>query len=303
MDTKYSKDSNQLNIFIENIIKNKWLVVFITSFFVLCSILFSLTLKDYYKSTALVAVQNNQGSGLSMSSNMTGLASLAGVDVSGLSGGDNNLSLALATLKSKSFFKKLLDEDMILENIMAAESYNFSSGYIKYDESLYNVDKKIWVRKVSAPYSETPSYQEAYKEFHKNIFAVYEDPKTGYITLSIEHVSPVFAYELLYSIINNINTYTREKELIKTEKALDFLNQELSNDNTSIIDKSISSLIANELQNKMMANISDEFLLEIIDEPFTPQAKSSPGALLTILLALFCGLSFSFLYLFMFKKA
>ena len=90
--------------------------------------------------------------------------------------------------------------------------------------------------------------------------------------------------------------------MARVDKAISFLEKEYLNNNASIIDKSISTLIGSELQNKMIANISDEYMLEIIDEPFVPEYKSKPNRLLILLLAFLCGLSISLLYVFIFKR-
>lgn len=302
MNDIHYNTNNNLNNFFENIKKFKYLVISITLSFVIVSFLYSLTLNNHYKSTALVSVADNQGSNLpQVSSGISGLASLAGLDMGSLSGGDKS-SLATATLMSKSFLQRIINEEMFLHNIMAAENYSFETNIITYKQKIYDADKDKWVRKVSPPFGQVPSLQEAYKEFHKNIFSVYEDPKTGYMSLNVEHISPIFAKELLDKIIDEINLYSREKELARVDKALNFLEKEYLNNNASIIDKSISTLMGSELQNKMIANTSDEYMLEIIDEPFVPEYKSKPNRLLILVMAFLCGLSFSLLFIFIFKR-
>ena len=122
------------------------------------------------------------------------------------------------------------------------------------------------------------------------------------VVLNVEHISPIFAKDLLNKIIDEINLYSKEKELARVDKAISFLEKEYLNNNASIVDKSISTLIGTELQNKMIANTSDEYMLEIIDEPFVPEYKSKPNRLLILILAFLCGLSISVLYVFIFKK-
>ena len=302
MNDKNNFTNSSFDDFFGNLKKFRLLIAAVTLLFIIVSLLISLTLDNHYKSTALVSVVDNQSNNLpQISSGISSLASLAGLDMSSLSGGDKS-SLAIATLMSKSFLERIINEDMFLQNIMAAENYNLEENIITYNSKIYNVDKNKWVRKVSPPFTEIPSVQEVYKEFHKNIFSVYEDPKTGYMILNVEHISPIFAKDLLNKIIDEINLYSREKELARVDKAISFLEKEYLNNNASIIDKSISTLIGSELQNKMIANISDEYMLEIIDEPFVPEYKSKPNRLLILLLAFLCGLSISLLYVFIFKR-
>ena len=119
--------------------------------------------------------------------------------------------------------------------------------------------------------------------------------------LNVEHISLIFAKDLLNKIIDEINLYSREKELARVDKAISFLEKEYLNNNASIIDKSISTLIGSELQNKMIANISDEYMLEIIDSPFVPEYNQTKPAINSTL-SIFMRPSISLLYVFIFKR-
>ena len=93
-------------------------------------------------------------------------------------------------------------------------------------------------------------------------------------------------------VIKELNNITREINLKETNAALDYLKLEYENINKQELKYTINSLISNQMNNKMMASIKDDYLLSIIDPPIVPELKSSPKrALICILITIFGGFS------------
>ena len=82
--------------------QGKWLIIAITSFFAIAGVLYSINLPDIYKSESLLSPVGSDGRS-SSSSNINGLASLAGINLSTNSSG--NAAKASQKVHTLSFFK------------------------------------------------------------------------------------------------------------------------------------------------------------------------------------------------------
>lgn len=178
---------------------------------------------------------------------------------------------------------------------MAAESYDTSSKKIIFDPEIYDEESKTWTREPSANGNVIPSHLEAHREY-ADMLSVMKDKITGLISIKIEHVSPVFAHDFLSLIIQEANNLNREIDVKTTTKALTYLKTELSQTPQVEIKKSISKLIENQLETKMMASIYDDYILIPLEPPFIPDKKSGPvRSLIVILSTLLAGI-FSVMY-------
>ena len=72
---------------------------------------------------------------------------------------------------------------------------------------------------------------------------IYKDKKTGLVSITIEHISPIFAKDFLTLIIKEANTLKRKKDIDTSNKALIYLKEELSQTRFVEIKDSINQLI------------------------------------------------------------
>lgn len=261
----------------------------------LISIFIAKSSPDIYRSSALLEPQQDnqtQNSFPSMPSGIGGLASLAGVQLPA-SSGDRGL-YAIEVIKSKVFLKHLIsiESEMILTSLMAVNSYDISTNTIKFDENIYNEDTKKWVRKIKANQKQIPSYIEAH-EYFLSILEIFQDKKTGYIYIAIDHQSPVFAQYFLNLVINEVNELTRAMEMQETSDAIEYLTAKQLITNVSSVKLSINNIIESQLQSQMLSNIREEFLLKTIDPPVVPEIKIGPNRLFICIIGTFFGLIFS----------
>ena len=125
---------------------------------------------------------------------------------------------------------------------------------------------------------------------YADMLSVMKDKITGLISIKIEHVSPAFAHDFLSLIIQEANNLNREIDVKTTTKALAYLKAELSQ-TPQVEIKSISKLIENQLETKMMASIYDDYILIPLEPPFIPDKKSGPvRSLIVILSTLLAGI-------------
>lgn len=281
-----------LKIF-EKIFKNKLLIIILTSIFALSSVYYALSLKNYYISSSILSVdqKGSKSGGIgSLGSSYGGLAALAGISLP--SGGADSSAYAVNLIESREFLKHLLTFEKVLPSIMAPENFDQNTNLLTFNKKLYNKEEEKWVRRVSNPKKVIPSHLETYKTYMEAL-SVKVDKKTGFLSISVEHISPNFANELLVLIISEANKLSKNKDMAETSSALEYLYEEYSKESYSEIKTSISKLIDSQLEKKMFANVKDDYLISIIDPPFIPEEKSRPGRAKICIFLTFFGFLFS----------
>ncbi len=259
----------------------KLIISSITTFFALTSIIVSLSLTNYYTSESLLISRDKQESGMDLS----GLASLAGVDISSQGA---SLNKVIDIIQSREFVKRLISYDDVLPSIMAAKSYDLSTKRLSFDSELYDESSQTWVRDAPANRGVVPSHIETHKEYSE-ILSITKDRLTGHVSIKVEHISPVFAYDLLKLVIEEANNVYREIDIDGATRALTYLNQELSASPQVELKKSITNLMEVQLETKMMASIHDDYVLMTLEPPFIPERKSGPVRSLIVILSTICG--------------
>tara|TARA_B100000902_G_C27322441_1_gene925653 strand:- start:12915 stop:13877 length:963 start_codon:yes stop_codon:yes gene_type:complete len=298
-----SNDSSQKNIGYDDEIDLKELftviwahkkfIILLTACFAFTSVLYSLTLKNYYKSEAVLSVAGESG----MRSSLAGLgsfATLAGINLPKSSAGDKSV-VALETIRTRDFLRHLITIKNILPSIMAADSYDVQSKKIKFNPKIYNITNEKWVRKPPKNLEPKPSYLEAHKTY-LNMISVEQDKANNLISISVEHLSPIFAKELLELIINEVNEIIRSKDLQASSDAIMFLNNEIPKATLITMKEAINMLVQSQLETQMLSKVSKEYVLKLVEPPFIPEEKSKPKRALIGILGALLGLMISLVW-------
>jgi uncharacterized protein involved in exopolysaccharide biosynthesis len=276
--------------------KHKLVVITITLICAISSVIYAISLPNIYSSSAKLspASSSNQNNSIGSSfAQYTSLASIAGVSLpSGTSGGSK---LAIETMKSYSFLDHLVSNfSFIAPGLMASQDYDELSKTIIYNSSVYNELDNTWVRDAPIGRKKEPSYIEIYDAYMSTI-SIEENITTGFITLTVKHISPQFSYQLASVIIQEINNVTKKKDVEDSRKAIKFLEKRLSQTNEAELRIKIGALIYSHLNTLMMADIKENYILELIDPPYLAEERTSPSRsticiIGTILGALFASL-------------
>jgi len=95
--------------------------------------------------------------------------------------------------------------------------------------------------------------------------------------VNVEHISPVFAYDLLSIIISEADSMLRERDIEISTEAIGFLTDELARTPLLEIKNSINQLILTQLNKQMMAKVSKNYIVNILDPPFIPLRSFKPN--------------------------
>ena len=278
-----SQDELDLEQLYKNILVNKFYIIFITFIFFLGSIAYSLSLPNLYTSSSLLnAVQKSGQSSSASKSGLGSILSLAG----GSSGVGNRANLAIAIINSREFFEHLISIEGILPKLIAAESYDPQTGELIYDQNLYDEDLKKWKLSIT----------EAYAIAYRDVLVANLNNKTGFITLSYDHISPDFAYEFVTLIIDQVNFLARNKDIREAADAMNYLQNDIAEYSQIDIQSSIAQLIESQLKTQMLANVRKNYLLDPIDKPLLPDMKSKPYRTKLVVMGTIFGFVISLLF-------
>ncbi len=261
-------------------------IILITSLFAIGSVVYSLSLTNYYKSESLLSARSvSETQGLSQ---LGSLAAMAGVNLS--SSGESKASQMMELIKSRKFVKHLMTFDGILPSIMAAKGYDTASQELIFDQKVYDSETKTWKRKPKENGSIIPSYLEAHTKY-SGMMSISQDTRSGFITISIEHISPVFAKEFLDLIIRESNELLRKKDMEESVQGLDYLTAESLKTPIVEMKESINNLIETLMETKMLTQIHQDYILIKIEPPYIPEKKSKPiRSIICILGTIFGGI-------------
>ena len=283
-NTTYDDDIDLTELF-SVLWKAKILIIAITSFFALSSVLYALSLTNFYKSEAILSIAGESNS-LDSLSGIGGLASIAGITLP--SSAESKSEIALKTIQSRAFLKHLITFENVLPSIMATKSYDFQSKKIQFDPEIYNESNGVWVREPRKNKQSKPSYLEAYKTYLSQV-SIDSDEFSNLITISVEHISPVFAKELLELIINEADELLRNKDLQESSAAIAFLNNEIPKSSLVSMKDAINMLVQSQLQKQMLSKVNKEYILKVVEPPFIPEVKSKPRRSIICILGTLLG--------------
>jgi len=237
----------------------------------------------------LVPVNSSSGISGALGS-YSGFAGLAGISLPS-SGDEGNSAKAIEKIRSLSFFENNILPNIQLPDLMAVKSWNYKTNILNFDGSIYDTSSNTWVRDYSYPQQQIPSPQESFEVFKTKHLSLSEDTKSGFITLSIKHQSPFVAKQWVELIVNEVNSFYRQKDKIETEKAVSYLNQQVSLTSLSEIKEALAQLLQEETKKLTLIEANQFYVFDYIDPPAVMEEKSEPKrALICILSALLGGM-------------
>ncbi len=261
-------------------------IIFIISF------IYSHTLVDKYKSEAILMISDQSDSSSQIPSSYSSFANIAGISIP-QSNSENKINLGLEVMLSREFLYRFIKNRNLAVPIMAAQELNEDNGKLIIDQSIYDTNKNIWV---SNKYDTNgPSIHEVYEEF-LTYLAIEKDKLTGFISISITSPSPVNSRDWVTFLVEDINSVTKNKDLNDSNKALAYLNEQVSKTSLTELREVFYSIIESELRTKMLASISDEYLFSVIDKPIIAEEKESPNRIFISIVGFLMGLILSLTY-------
>jgi len=290
---KYSEDFDDeidLKELFNVLLNGKRIIISITAFVSIIAVIVSLLLPNIYESKALLVPVNPSSDISGAFGGYSALAGLAGVNIpSGVDEG--NSQKAIEKISSLSFFENNILINIHLPDLMAVKSWNYDTNELVYNENTYDIKTSAWVRDFSYPQQQIPSAQESYEIFKEEHLGLSEDKNSGFITLSIKHKSPFVAKQWAELIVDEVNNFYRLKDKLESEKAVNYLNEQISLTSLSEIKEALAQLLQEQTKKLALIEANKFYVFDYIDPPAVMEEKSEPSrALICILSAIFGGM-------------
>ncbi|MGR5456000.1 Wzz/FepE/Etk N-terminal domain-containing protein [Vibrio alfacsensis] len=278
--------------------KGKWIIIATTFVFAVGAVLYALSLPNIYKSDALLApAESSSGGGLSkMAGQLGGLAALAGVNLGG--GESSQTDLAVQVMKSRQFVEAFINKHDLLVPLMAAKDWDLANNKLILDEELYNPTTGEWLREPDGLRGATPTAQEAFEVFSKEVLSVNQDKESGLYTVSVKNYSPYIAQQWVNWLIEDINKVMRERTIAETSQNLAYLNTQLQKTAVADMQSTFYKLIEEQTKSLMLAEVQEEFIFKVVDPAVVPELKDGPKRALICVLGTLAGIIFAFLIIF-----
>lgn len=245
-----------------------------------------------YTYTATLRVIPAQGSrqGPSLSGSLGGLASLAGISMSGDE--TTPFSLFLETVQSRSVADALAKRPDIMK-VVFEDQWNEQAGKFVSRESALKkgaafVKGVLGVRNYEW---EPPDGAQMKIYLKENLRVVHEHGKI-IAELSFDHEDPSFAVTFLKATYEVADALLRQATLRRVNMNIDYLSRTLPNVTQADHRMALVKILSDEEKTKMLASSGAPHAAEIVDTPSASFRPTSPRPALVILLAIFAGLFF-----------
>ena len=261
------------------VLKEAWKLILLITFL---GFLYSLyaamsATKIYYSNSVLTA---SEVSSFSSASQNRGNSSSSIIQLlSNAPSSSKKSEVVIKYLSSRDFFRILYSDDIFLKQLMYSKSYDLGSNKLNF----FDFDPES-----------RPSFEKSYEAYLGNVI-VSNNSKTGFTEILTKHMSPYVAQSWNQTVIDQINSYQKDKEISEAEKSLEFYRTKLQNSpNIQSLKSVYAAGMTNDLQVLSMASKTDEFAFTIIDSPFFPERASEPSRRLILMLGTIISVIVSF---------
>jgi uncharacterized protein involved in exopolysaccharide biosynthesis len=232
------------------------------------AVAYALYAPEVFKAQTLLAPAQEEKSGTSSAlSQFGGLAAMAGISIPS----DSNVEQVVATLNSRKFLRAYIKQNKLIPVLF---------------EEIWDADNQAWM---VASLEDEPTEQKAIELFKACLY-VDENMKSGLITLSISWKDPEVAAQWSNDLVKQLNEQLREKAIADSKKRVGYLEHELAKTTLKDMRAVLYNLLESEKQKAMLANVNEDFALEVIDPAVAPEAREKPKRKIIVALGGVCGL-------------
>ena len=269
VETSPSSDGDEIDLLelIRTLLQAWKIIVGITIICTGLAAAYALNAPEVFKAEALLApAQEEQSGGSSGLSQFGGIAAMAGISIPS----GSNVEQVVATLNSRKFLSAYIQQNKLLPVLF---------------EEIWDADSQAWL---VTSVDDEPTEQKAIESF-KACLSVDEDKKSGLITLSISWKDPGVAAQWANDLVKQLNELLREQAISDSQQRVGYLEQELAKTTLQDMRAVLYNLLEFEKQKAMLANVNEDFALEVIDPAVAPETPEKPKRKLIVALGGVCG--------------
>lgn len=232
----------------------------------LAALAYALSAPEWYTARIVLSPANENISS-TIPGDLTGIASLVGLDI-----GSSSSAEAKAILTSRKLTAEFITDNNLLTLLFAKEWDSANNSWAA-------ADPEDW-----------PDVRDAVDYFEKAIRRIRDDSSTGLITLFIDWKDPELAAAWANDLADRVNQEMRRRALEESTSNIEYLEQQIAETNQVTLQQSISRVLESELQRLLIARGNNEFAFKVIDPAEVPKYKSRPQRTLIVAAALLFSL-------------
>jgi LPS O-antigen subunit length determinant protein (WzzB/FepE family) len=240
----------------ETVWSGRWLIIAITSLFAVGGVTYALVAQEWWRAEVVLAPADKKGGMSGALSQLSGLASLAGVSVGG--GGGNE---PLAVLKSKDFARQFITEMNLMPVLLKDQKTE--------DGKAPDIRDALWIL--------------------ETVRTVSDDKKTGLVTLSVRWKDADTAALWANELARRVNARLRAEALAEAERNVAYLQKEIAATSVVSLQQSMGRVLEGEMQKLMLARGNEEFAFKVIDKATPPKLRDAPKRALIAIVATLAG--------------
>ena len=265
----------------------KKLFILLTSLFLAILLgLFSLALKDLYRSSALLSLSEDNNDMRATSS-----LSFGGLSALGFSNNESSRQLeALAVINSFAFFENNILPNIYVPDLIYAKSWDKKEKKLNYSIYLEQDKNSIVNGNNDNQYG---SNQKLHKKYLNHLIVNEDD---GFIRVSTKHLSPIIAKIWTDLVIKEINYHFRTKDKKKAIQSIEYLNKQIVGTSLTELKQAFSELIKNQTQTLLLIEGSEEYVFNILDPAIIEDEKYQPQRIVIVLFGFVLGFFIATLY-------
>ncbi|HEH9416910.1 TPA: lipopolysaccharide biosynthesis protein [Aeromonas sobria] len=269
--------------------RGKWWIVASALVGVVIAVIFALSLPNIYRSEALLAPSSEQqGGGLAaMAAQFGGLASLAGVNLSG-AGGPDKTAIAVEIGKSRQFLSQFIRLHQLEVPLMAVTKADKVTGEWVIDEDVYDVASKKWVREIPPGKSVEPTDWELVKAF-RELSSINKDSKSGLVTVAVEYYSPESTKQWVDWFVADLNEAMKLRDQADATRNIAYLKAQLEKTPVADMQKVFYQLIEDQTKTLMLTEVNQEYVFKTLDPAVVAEEKAKPKRALIAVLGTLLG--------------
>jgi len=238
------------------------------------------------KYTAELKIVPTEGDGASLSSDIGGLASFAGINLKD-SETVSNYRLYLDTLHSRRIAIELAKDQELMQTIFA-EHWNEDMQKWQNPKNSFIYKIPAFVKKVLGIYNREWNVPSAWnlEEFLTDYVEISENPKEAVITILFMHEDPEFAKDFLIKLHSLSDNLIRNRTLERSKNHAEYLKKKLQTVSVAEHRQALTISLVEQERFIMLASSNKAFAAEALWGVKSSPEPTSPKPILVILFSL-----------------
>lgn len=239
----------------------KTVIVVITTLAAAAAVAIALTATPIFRAEVVITDvrEGSEGGLASLAGQLSGLGSLAGVNLAASGGAGRE---ARAVLQSRHLIEEFITRNDLLTKILP--------------------DSK-----------EPPVMWLAVKRFQNTVLNIHEDTRKGTTTVAIEWTDPNVAARWANDFVALANDLLRSRAIEESKRNVAYLNDQITHTDSVEIRSVMYDLIKTETKTLMLANGRVDYAFRVVDPAVPPAMRTKPQRAAIVLSAVILGLFFS----------